>query len=125
VRGLLSGAPVAGEHVPGRGTLGRIRAPVGGAYDPPAGTTGLIARWEALSRARPAWFRAGNAAVAVLCAVALWLLVAEPNDLHGRLIRTVTGLAILGLLVAAWHVRPPAREEPAVERPYADVSPSG
>jgi hypothetical protein len=125
VRALLAGAPVGGEHVPGRGALGGFRASVGGAYDPPPGTTGLIHRWERVSRARPAWFRVLNAAAAMLCALGLWLLLAEPNDLHGRLFLTVTGLAILGLLTSSWNVRPPAREEPAAERPYAEVSPSG
>jgi hypothetical protein len=125
VRGVLAGAPVTGEYVAGRGALGGFRASVGGAYDPPPGTTGLIHRWEQLSRARPAWFRALNAAAAVLCAVGLWVLLAEPNDLHGRLLRTVAGVAILGLLTSSWHVRPPRREESAAERPTAELSSSG
>ena len=125
VPALLAGLPVAGEHVPALGIRGGLRASVAGRYDPPPGTRGIVPWWENLMRLRPAWFRALHALVAVLCGIAVWLLFRADLGLHGRLLHTVTGLAIVGLLYAVWNVRPPQRDEPAEVRRPADVTPSG
>ena len=122
VPALLAGAPVAGEHVPGLGTVGGFRASVSGRYEAPPGTRGVVPWWENLMRVRPAWFRAVHAVAAVVCGIALWLLATADVGLHGRLLHTVTGLAALGLLYSGWQVRPRG-EEPTAARSHAEVSP--
>ncbi|WP_167760493.1 insulinase family protein [Blastococcus sp. CT_GayMR16] len=129
VPALLAGAPVAGEHVVGRGALGGFRASVRGEFDPPPGTTGGIAQWERLNRDRPPWYRIANGASAVVCAVLLVLLFAGSHGLQGRLFGTLTGLVIIGLLGSLWGTLPPRRRgvdpQQAAQRAPADVTPSG
>jgi hypothetical protein len=55
--------------------------------------------------------------------IAVWLLATADVGLDGRLLHTVTGLAVLGLLYSGWQVRPPRGEEADAARSHAGVSP--
>lgn len=121
---LLAGRAVtSARRVRGLGTVAGLKAAVRGDHAPPAGSGPLLQRWAALSRTRPAWYRALSALAAVVCGVALWLLLTSSTAPDGWVGAVLAVLAGAGLLSSVLDARPPRRrpEVPA----EAGSAPSG
>ena len=125
VPALLDGVPVPGQRVEGRGIAGGFLVSARGDFVAPAGTGDTIDDWRRLSRTRPAWFRALNAAGVLLCAVALWFLVAPPHYVHGWTLALLAVLSGIGLVSCLLDTRPPRREARTAERTQEEVTSSG
>ncbi|WP_324273992.1 hypothetical protein [Blastococcus brunescens] len=126
VPGLLDGAPATGQRVESRGILGGVRASVRGDFAPPEGTGHALDRYMRLSRTRPRWFRAVNAAAAVVYGLVVWGLVMWGEGLPDWRFVLFAVLCGLGLANALWDTRPPRRpKDDAPEALRREPTPTG
>ena len=107
VPALLAGeAAVGGQRIEGAGALGGIRASMRGEFLPPQGERKPLDRYLALSRRRPTWFRALNAAGVLVYALVLWALISRRDHLEGWLFWVLAVMCGASLLNALWDARP-------------------
>jgi len=107
VPALLAGEAVTGgRRIEGAGSLGGFRASMRGEFLPEEGKWKPLERYLALSRRRPAWFRALNAAGVLVYALVLWGLFARREHFHGWLFWVLVVVCGASLLNALWDARP-------------------
>lgn len=122
VPALLDGtAGTTGQRVEARGIVRGFGASVRGDFGPPEGTGHALDRYRQLSRTRPGWFRAVNAAAAVVYGLVLWALVEWRGEMPDWRFAIFAVLCGLGLLNALWDMRPPRRGQQTT--PVADPEP--
>ncbi len=102
-------SPVDGLRVEGRGIAGGARASFRGDFLPAAETVHGLDRYRALSRSRPGWFRAANAAAAMVYALIAWGVIAWREHLDSWQVWVPLVLCVLSLPEAVLNTRPPHR----------------
>lgn len=128
VPALLAGEPAEGlERAEGLGLMGGFRVSVRGEYERSTVTTGLLGRWNAARRTRPAWFRVLHAAGAVVFGLLLWLVLTSDSLFAGDEFRRVwvSVMLAIGVVTSLMRVRPPDRPDAEEERVPQDVTPTG
>lgn len=125
VPALLEGVKVPGMRVEAKGIVRGFGASVRGDFVPPPGTGNALERYQRLSRTRPRWFRAVNAAAAVVYGLVLWALVMWRGDMAHWLFVLFTVLCGLSLLNAVWDARPSRREQTVPESADRERTPTG
>ncbi|MFW3169421.1 hypothetical protein [Geodermatophilus sp. CPCC 206100] len=116
VPALLDGQDVPADRVDGLGMASGLRAALRGDYAAPRGSGTWVDRWARLSWTRPGWYRAAQAAAALVFALcAVGLLAVDGLGWWADVLGWVSVLLALGSL---WDVRPPRREPaPGDQRP--------
>jgi hypothetical protein len=118
---LLRGGREVDRHRSG------FRASVRGDFLPPEGTRGSMDRWRHLSRTRPAWYRAVNAAAALASGLVMWLLITTPDLWGGAAVvrGALLVVAVVGLASFLWDTRPPSARPVDDHQPGAEMATYG